>query len=152
MAQNKMSEFEPRDPDWRQRVRDSFACQALMGHLGVVIADMEPGRVTLSLEFDSRLTQQNGFLHAGVATTLADTAAGYAAASLFPAGYDVLSTEFKINLLNPGRGERFTGQARVVKSGRTLTVVSADVFGHFPDETIHIATGLFSMIALEGKG
>ena len=82
---------------------------------------------------------------------IADTAAGYAALSLYPKGFGVLTTEFKVNLLNPGRGRRLVARGRVIKPGRTLTVTASDVYGQTPGEAdIHVATGLFTMIALEG--
>jgi uncharacterized protein (TIGR00369 family) len=84
--------------------------------------------VEVELPFRADLTQQDGFLHAGVITTVADSAAGYAAYTLMPAGSRVLSIEFKVNLLRPARGELFLARAEVIKAGRTLTVVRADVF------------------------
>lgn len=145
-----MSEFEPRDPDWEARVRASIARQAFMNSLGVEVGDLAPGAVDLVLPFRPDLTQQHGFFHAGTTTTIADSAAGYAALSLYPKGTGVLTTEFKVNLLNPGRGERMLARGRVVKPGRTLTICKADVFGIEADRETHIATGLFSMISLEG--
>jgi uncharacterized protein (TIGR00369 family) len=145
-----MSAMQPRDPAWEARVRASFARQAFMTTLGAEIAALAPGRVELAAAYHPGLTQQHGFFHAGVTSTLADSAAGYAALSLFEPGHGVLTTEFKMNLLNPGRGERMIATGRVIKPGRTLTVVAADVhgFGDFGD--VHIATGLFTMIALPG--
>jgi uncharacterized protein (TIGR00369 family) len=145
-----MSTLQPRDPEWAARVRASFARQAFMTTLGAGIAALAPGRVELEAAHDPGLTQQHGFFHAGVTSTLADSAAGYAALTLFEPGHGVLTTEFKMNLLNPGRGDRLTAVGRVVKSGRTLTVAAADVHGHGDFGEVHIATGLFTMIALPG--
>jgi uncharacterized protein (TIGR00369 family) len=145
-----MSAFEPRDADWEARVRASIARQAFMNSLGVEVGGLAPGAVDLVLPFRPDLTQQHGFFHAGTTTTIADSAAGYAALSLYPKGSGVLTTEFKINLLNPGRGERLVARGRVVKPGRTLTICKADVFGIDDDRETHVATGLFSMISLEG--
>lgn len=89
---------------------------------------VEPGIVEISLPYRADLTQQNGYLHAGVVTTIADSACGYAAFSLMPEGSGVLSVEFKVNLLRPARGESFLARAEVIKAGRTLSVVKADVF------------------------
>lgn len=147
----KVRAFEPRDPAWRDRVESSFARQAFMTTLGASIDRLEPGSVDLAVAFADGLVQQHGYFHAGVTTTLADTAAGYAALSLYPKGFGVLTTEFKMNLLNPGRGARLVARGRVIKPGRTLTVTASDVYGQTPgEEDIHIATGLFTMIALEG--
>jgi uncharacterized protein (TIGR00369 family) len=110
-----------------QQVRDSLGRQSFLRLLGAEATVVEPGHVVLEVPFRDDLCQQNGFLHAGVMTSVADSACGYAALTLMPAGSDVLSVEFKVNLLAPGRGERFRADARVVRSGRTLTVCQADV-------------------------
>jgi uncharacterized protein (TIGR00369 family) len=89
---------------------------------------VEPGIVEIALPFRADLTQQNGYLHAGVVTTIADSACGYAAFSLMPAALGVLSLEFKVNLLRPARSESFVARAEAIKAGRTLSVVRADVF------------------------
>jgi len=145
-----MTVYEPRDPDWEARVRASFARQAFMTTLGVEIGDLAPGAVDLVLPYSSGLTQQHGFFHAGTTSTIADSAAGYAALSLYPKGTGVLTTEFKVNLLNPAKGERLVARGRVVKPGRTLTICKADVVGIDGTRETHVATGLFSMICLEG--
>ena len=145
-----MQSFEPRDPDWQTRVRLSAARQAFMIALGVELGDMAPGAIDLVLPYREDLTQQHGFFHAGATTTIADSAAGYAALSLFPPGTGVLTTEFKMNLLNPGRGERLVACGRVIKPGRTLTVCKSDVYGLTAEHRVHVATGLYSMICLEG--
>eukprot|EP00873_Tetraselmis_striata_P005409 jgi/Tetstr1/425673/TSEL_016093.t1 len=121
-----------------------------MTTLGAEIAALAPGRVELEAAYHPGLTQQHGFFHAGVTSTLADSAAGYAALSLFEPGHGVLTTEFKMNLLNPGRGDRIRAVGRVIKTGRTLSVVAADVHGFGDFGEVHIATGLFTMIALPG--
>lgn len=145
-----MSTFDPRDPDWEARVRASIARQAFMTSLGVEVAHLAPGEVDLMLPFRPDLTQQHGFFHAGATTAIADSAAGYAALSLYPKGTGVLTTEFKINLLNPGKGERLVARGRVVKPGRTLTICKGDVYGVKAGRESHIATALFSMMCLEG--
>jgi len=116
------------NPDFVQAIRQSFIDQSVMTLIGAELGLVEPGIVEINLPFRSDLTQQDGFLHAGVITTIADSAAGYAAYTLMPAGSRVLSVEFKVNLLRPARGETFVARAEVVKRGRTLTVVRADVF------------------------
>lgn len=144
-----MTDFTPKDPDFKERVVQDFAKQNLMKTIGAQLADIRPGRCEIVMAKRDDLCQQHGFLHAGITTTLADTAAGYAAFSLMPKGAEVLSTEFKINLLNPAEGKRFLARAEVLKPGRTLTVVRSDVWAE--DETgrqTMIATMLASMICL----
>ena len=109
------------------RIRESFGRQHLMATLGVTIAYIGPGDVHLAMPYDERFCQQNGFLHAGAVASLADSANGYAAYTLAPPDTDVLAVEFKINLLQPARAERFLARARVIRPGRTLSVCQADV-------------------------
>jgi uncharacterized protein (TIGR00369 family) len=123
---NALTKFEVRDPDFERRVRDSFARQAAMATMGIALERVSPGEADLILPFRQDLTQQNGFLHAGVITTALDSAAGYAAFTLMDADASVLSVEFKVNLLAPARGAMFRALARVVRAGRTLTVVSGE--------------------------
>ncbi len=123
-----MSTFEPADPAFEQRVRDSFGRQRVMRLLGASIERVAPGEVDIRIPFREDLVQQHGFLHAGVMTTVADSACGYSALSLMAPGEAVLTTEFKVNLLAPGSGEAVVARARVVKAGRTLTVSMAEVF------------------------
>jgi uncharacterized protein (TIGR00369 family) len=125
---------EPADPDYRQKVESSFARQAAMRTLGVSIAALVPGAIELRLPFHEDLTQQHGYLHAGIVATVLDSACGYAAFSLMPAGVDVLSVEFKMNCLAPARGEHVRVAAEVVRSGRTLTVCQANAYGCTPGE------------------
>ena len=117
------------NPSFAQDVERSFARQAIMNLIGAELSLIEPGVIEITLPYRADLTQQRGFLHAGVVTTIADSACGYAAYSLMPAGSEVLSVEFKVNLLRPAQGESFVARAEVIKAGRTLTVVRADVFG-----------------------
>jgi uncharacterized protein (TIGR00369 family) len=109
-------------------VEASFARQPAMALIGAGIQVLEPGRVEVFFPFRRELTQQDGFIHAGIITTAADSACGYAALSSMPAGSEVLSVEFKLNLLRPAAGERFVARAQVLKPGKTLTAVRADVF------------------------
>ncbi|MCL4767782.1 MAG: PaaI family thioesterase [Hyphomicrobiaceae bacterium] len=145
-----MSTFEPPDPAYEARVRASFARQAFMRTLGVEILHVAPGEVDLGLRHRPELTQQHGYFHAGATATIADTAAGYAALSLYPKGTGVLTTEFKISLLRPAEGGRLIARGRVIKPGRTLTVCRADVYGQNSGRDSHVATLLLSMICLEG--
>ncbi len=113
----------PADTDFAQRVRDSFARQAVMATLGAALDAVEPGRVVLAMRHRPELTQQHGFLHAGIVATALDSACGYAAFTLMPADAAVLTIEFKTNLLAPARGPRFRFEGQVTKAGRTISVV-----------------------------
>lgn len=145
-----MTTFAPKDPDFADRVRASFARQDFMVHIGAELARVEPGAVDIAMAFKPELRQQHGFFHAGGTISIADSAGGYAALSLYPAGSGVLTTEFKINLINPARGERLIARGRVVKPGRTLTVSKSDVYGVTGDGETHVATALMTMMCLEG--
>lgn len=138
---------QPRNPDFERTVRESFARQQFMHTLGAKLLRVEPGAVDIELVFDPALTQQNGFMHAGTITSIADSACGYAALSLMPAGTEVLSVEFKINLMAPARSEKFLAQGRVLKAGRTLTICQGEVYGIDAGEHGLIATMLATMIS-----
>jgi len=145
--------FTPQAPNYCERVQASFDAQAFMKTIGARISHLAPGEVDLTLDKRDDLCQQHGFLHAGVTTALLDSAAGYAAFSLFKPGEEVLTTEFKVNLLRPADGPRIVAKARVVKPGRTLTVCRSDVFAHRDGKDVMIATALLSMIAItSGSG
>ena len=142
--------YTPRDPAFAARVEASFARQAFMGHLGIEMVHLAAGEVDLSVPYQKGLTQQHGYFHAGVTATIADSAAGYAALSLFSPGTGVLTTEFKINLLAAARGEKLVARGRVIKPGRTLTVCRSDVAAVTDGSETLIATALFTMIQIEG--
>jgi uncharacterized protein (TIGR00369 family) len=144
-----MTTFEPRDPDWDSRVRSSFARQAFMEHLGAMIGHLAPGEVDLILPFRQELMQQHDYFHGGATATIADSAAGYAALSLFPTGIGVLTAEFKINLLNPAMGERLVARGRVIKPGRNLTISRSDVYAVANDHETHVATALVTLMSME---
>jgi len=120
--------FTPRNPAFEAVVRESFARQTFMLHLGAELGEIAPGLCTVQLKARKELTQQNGFLHGGVVATLADVAGGYAAFTLFEAGADILTVEIKINYLAPASGEALIARGEVIKSGRTLTIVRGEVF------------------------
>jgi len=133
------------------KVRASFARQAFMTTMGAALVSVAPGEVVLEVPYSEKLTQQHGFLHAGVVTALADSACGYAAFTLMPPGHSVLSVEFKTNLLAPAKGERFRAAARVVRAGRTLTVVTADVTAIGEGTETLVAVMQATMIALPDR-
>jgi uncharacterized protein (TIGR00369 family) len=129
-------------------ITQSFAKQTIMGLIGAELTRVEPGIVEITLPYRADLAQQHGYLHAGIVTTIADSACGYAAYSLMPPNSEVLSVEFKVNLLRPAKGETFKAVAEVVKAGKSLTVVRADVFGFDRDRRELVATMLGTMICL----
>ena len=141
--------FTAKNPEFAADVRKSFAAQSIMQTIGAQLSSVEPGIVEISLPYRTELTQQNGYLHAGIITTIADSAAGYAAFTLMPAGASVLSVEFKVNLLRPASGEMFLARAEVIKAGKTLTVVRADVFGISGNERTIVATMQGTMFCKE---
>ena len=145
-----MTQFAPRDPAYAEKVAASFAKQPFMQTLQADLVSVEPGRVEVAVDNWPGLQQQHGFVHAGVTTTLLDNACGYAAISLKPPGIEVLTIELKVNLLNPGRGERLVAIGQVLKDGRQVTVVSADAYGVQADGSrVHVATMLASMMAFD---
>ncbi len=133
------------DPAVAENVRASFARQALMRTIGASLLSVEHGRVEIALEARPELLQQHGFLHAAVVTAILDSAAGYAALTTMPADAEVMSVEFKVNLLRPASGSRFVARAKVKRAGRMLTVTEADCFSIGEEETL-VATMLGTMI------
>jgi uncharacterized protein (TIGR00369 family) len=119
--------YKPQNADFEALVRRSVAKQPMMKMIGATMERVEPGTVTIRLPFYDRLTQQNGYLHAGAVTTVLDSACGYAAFTLLPAGSNILSVEFKVNLLSPAKGDAFLATARVLKAGKTLTVCEGEL-------------------------
>ena len=139
----------PRNPNFAEEIKQSFAKQTIMGLIGAELTRVEPGLIEITLPYRADLAQQHGYLHAGIVTTIADSACGYAAYSLMPPDSEVLSVEFKVNLLRPAKGEVFLASAEVVKSGKTLTVVRADVFSlDQAEQRTVIATMLGTMICV----
>ncbi len=140
------------DASVEQRCRDSFARMRFLQFIGAAVEAIGPGRCELRLPFKPELTQHHGFFHAGALTTIADTAAGCAAYTLMPADAAVLTVEFKLNLLRPGRGVAALARAEVLKPGRTLMVVKADVFGISDDGKEELAaTMLATMMVVQGR-
>ena len=143
--------FTPKDPDFEARVRASFARQGIMELIGARLTRVEPGLVEIELPYRADLTQQHGFFHAGITSTIADSAGGYAAFSLMPAEASVLTTEFKINLLAPAEGELLRALGRVVRPGRLLTVCDVDVFALKDGAAKPCAKLLETLMCLEGR-
>lgn len=119
--------------------------------IGAELEDVEPGVVAIRIPYRNDLTQQHGFLHAGIVTTIADSACGYAAFTLMPAGSSVLSIEFKINLLAPAKGESFLAKGTVIKPGNTITVCSGEVYAMRAGTRKLIATMMATMMRLQDR-
>ena len=140
-----------RNPSFTGEIEQSFAKQTIMNLIGARLSRVEPGVVEINLPYRADLAQQHDYLHAGVVTTIADSACGYAAYSLMPPGSEVVSVEFKVNLLRPAKAEMFRATAEVIKSGKTLTVVRADVIGITGERRELVATMLGTMMCLTNK-
>ena len=143
-----MPRFEPKNPDYRNLATDTFDRQRAMRTLGISIARLEPGEVDLSMVYSADFTQQNGFVHAGIITAGLDNACGIAAFTLMPAGSDILTVEFKTNLLAPARGERFAFRATIVKPGRTLTFCEGRAYAEHEGVETLVATMTGTLMAL----
>ena len=111
----------------QERIADSFKSQGLMATLGAQIVSVTEGEVQIDLPFSAKLSQQQGYLHAGAITSIVDSACGYAALTQAPVGYEVVTAEFKINLIRPALGERFLAIGKVLNSGQLLTVCTGEV-------------------------
>jgi uncharacterized protein (TIGR00369 family) len=145
-----MNDFSPQDTDFEARVRASFARQRVMETIGARLLRVAPGEVEIGLDFREDLTQQHGYLHAGVVAAVVDSACGYAAMSLAPAGAEVLSIEFKLNLLSPARGESFVARATVKRAGRNVTVCTGDLYALQGSSEKTVATMLATMMTVRG--
>ncbi len=146
-----MQTFVPADPDFDRRVRASFARQAMMSLLQATVARVAPGRVDIALPVRPELGQQHGFVHAGVVTAIADSACGYAALTLMPAGTGVLTVEFKMNLLAPAGGSALSARARVLKPGRNIFVCAGDVHALDDQGETLVATMLATMMVVRDR-
>ena len=143
--------FQPQDPDFAHRVRASFGRQQAMATIGARMAEIEPGRAVIELPYSAALTQQHGFMHAGMIATALDSACGYAAFSLMPADAGVLTIEYKINLVAPGKGELFRMEGVVVKPGRTITVVDGRAYAIDGGREKLIATMTATEMTITGR-
>lgn len=138
--------------DFEDRIRASFARQQAMATIGAELTVVSPGTVEIEMPFSPALTQQHGFLHAGIISTALDSACGYAAFSLMPENAGVLTIEFKVNLLAPGKGERFLFRGSVTKPGRTIIVADGEAYAFAADgEARLIATMTGTMMTVTGR-
>jgi uncharacterized protein (TIGR00369 family) len=133
------------------RIRASFAKQGLMRTLGATLGNITSGQVEVVLVPKPEISQQHGFVHAGAISAIADSAAGYSALSVMPMDRGVLTTEFKINLLAPARGERIIARGKVVKAGRTLTLAQTEVFAGNEEKEQLIALLTATFMAIDGR-
>jgi uncharacterized protein (TIGR00369 family) len=141
----------PQDPAFAERVRASFGQQGAMHTIGATLVEVEPGRVVIALPWQQALTQQHGFLHAGMVATALDSACGYAASTLMPADAGVLTIEYKINLLAPAQGQRFRMEGVVLKPGRTITVAEGRAFAEDEGREKLVATMTATLMAISGR-
>jgi len=135
------------DPEFASRIRESFGRQKAMALIGASLRKVEAGEVEVALPFRDELTQQKGYIHGGVIGMIADTACGYAAFSLMPAGGSLVTVEYKMNILKPGRGA-LVAHGKVLRPGRTLTVARAEVYAQ---DGSHVATMLQTLMALPDR-
>ena len=136
----------PLDDATVARVRASFARQGAMATLGAQLVDVAAGRVEIAMPIEPRLSQQDGFLHAGVVVAALDSACGYAALTLMPSAAEVLTVELKVNLLAPASGHSLVAEGEVVRAGRTLTVCRGDAHAEQEGERVHVATMLATLV------
>jgi uncharacterized protein (TIGR00369 family) len=150
-ARPARSSFEPHNPDWEATVRGSFARQKVMSLIGAEMGALTPGHCEIRLPFRDDLTQQNGFFHAGITSTIVDSAGGYAGLTLMPVGADVLTVEFKLNLLAPADGEFLVAEGQVLKSGRNLVITRGEVYAIKNGKATHCATMQQTLMTMHGK-
>ena len=148
---SEVPQFQPRDPDYAERVRASFRLQQAMSLIGAEMALVEPGYVEIHLPHKAEITQQHGFIHGGVVGMIADSAAGYAANTLTPADASVLTVEYKMNLVAPADGQRLVARGEVVRPGRTLIVTRADVYAIRDEQWTLCAVMQQTIMAMHGK-
>jgi len=140
--------FQPKDPGYAERVRESFGRQKAMQMIGARLRAVGPGWTEVELPHRDELTQQKGYLHGGIIGMIADNACGYAAYSLMPASASPLTVEYKINILAPGRGNRYVAEGIVVRAGRTLSVTRAEVYAETDAARVHVASMQQTVLAL----
>jgi uncharacterized protein (TIGR00369 family) len=146
-----LTKFEPRDPDFVAKVRESFNRQTAMQTLGAVLISIEPGLVEIEMPFRADLTQQHGFVHGGIVTAILDSACGYAAFSLNSPDTTVLTVEYKVNFVAPAKGDRFMARGEVVRPGATVTVCKGDVLAYDGDEEKLVATMLMTIMTMPDR-
>ncbi|MBT8255240.1 MAG: PaaI family thioesterase [Bacteroidia bacterium] len=144
-------QFDPKTENYGNKVAESFKKQAFMKTLGAKLVEVRPGFCEIHVPFSKALTQQNGYFHAGVIATIADNTAGYAAFSLMEAHSDILTVEFKLNFLSPGKGEMLIGRGEVIKSGKTLTICRSELYVKQGEEEKLCAAGQSTLIQIRNS-
>ena len=143
--------FEPAFAGYAERVRASFARQGAMKLIGASLAEVAPGFCAIALAPRPEISQQHGYVHAGIVATIVDSAGGYAGYTLFPEDSSVLTVEFKLNLLAPAEGERIVAEGHVVKPGRTLVITRGEVYAERAGARTLVALMQQTLIVLAGK-
>lgn len=143
--------FAPANPDYAARVRASFDRQGAMRLIGARLSEVRPGFCSIELPYREDLTQQHGYIHAGIVSAIADSAGGYAGFTLFPGDASVLTVEYKLNLLAPAAGDRLVAEAEVVRPGRTLAITRGEVYAEAGGKRSLCAIMQQTLIVLSGK-
>ena len=146
-----MEPFAPQDPNFIKKVEESFDRQEVMKTIHASLLTIAPGNVSIKLPYRSKITQQHGFVHAGIISTVIDSACGYAALTLMPDDAGVLSIEFKVNLLAPAKGDFFVAHGLVRKPGRTILVTEGELVAHTGNEEKVVATMVATMMCVTGR-
>ena len=146
-----MPKFEPRDPDFETKVRESFGRQTAMETLGAVMGRVKPGEVEIEMPYRADLAQQNGFIHGGIVTAIVDSACGYAAFSLSSPGTAVLTVEYKVNFVAPAKGEKLLARGEVVRPGASITVCKGNVFAYDGGEEKLVASMLTTLMLMPNR-
>lgn len=146
-----MTDFVPRDPDYAARVRASFGRQAFMTLIGAGLDAVEPGFCRISLPYRADLSQQHGFFHGGVIGTIADNCGGYSAFTLAERDASILTVEYKLNIVAPGRGERLEGEGQVLRAGRRLVVCESRIFAIEAGRRSLCAVALGTLMLMAGR-
>ena len=140
-----------KDQNYKNKTIDSFSRQSVMKMLSAKLMIHEPGAISISFPFQAEYTQQNGYIHAGIVTTILDSACGYAAFTLMPPNLDVLTVEFKVNLLRPAKGEEFTAKGKVLKAGKVISVVEGIVYSSDYGEGKPVASMTATIMAIDSS-
>lgn len=146
-----MSNFIPKDPSFEEKVKQSFFRQEVMNTVGAKLVLIRPGHVELECEYNKKFTQQHGFIHAGIVSTVLDSACGYSAFSLMPKNSAVLTIEFKINFLSPAQGEKFIAIGKVKKPGKTITVCDGELYAVNKNDRKLVATMTGTLMSIPNR-
>ena len=146
-----MPKFEPKDPEFEAKVRESFGKQTAMQSLGAVISRVKPGEVEIEMPYRADFTQHHGFVHGGIVTAIVDSACGYAALSLSAPETAVLTVEYKVNFLAPAKGDRLLARGEVVRPGSTVTVCKGDVVAYDGGDEKVVASMLTTMMLMPNR-